>query len=68
MSQDETYGDQRTLQSMTHLYNVHIRVLLTLVLQELVDINEENGMQTLVLGYFAEGQGDHYICLQQIQT
>ena len=33
--------------------------------QESVDKNEENYLQTLVLGYFAEGQGLHYICLQQ---
>ena len=65
MSQDETFGDQITLQAIADLYSVHIGIVSTLGPQGSVDINEENGTQTLILGHFAEGQGDYHICLRQ---
>ena len=34
--------------------------------QAAVDINPGNTQQqTLILGHYAEGQGDHYVCLRQ---
>ena len=51
---------------IAHLYNVHICGESTpLSPRGLVDINEENDIQTLILSYFVEEQGDHYICLWQ---
>ena len=54
MSQDETYNDQITLQAIADLYNVHTHVVSTLGPQGSVDMNEENGTKTLILGHFAE--------------
>ena len=63
---DETYGDQITLNAVAHLYNVCIRVISSLGPQAAVDINPGNTQQqTLILGYYAEGQDDHYVCLLQ---
>lgn len=65
MSQDKRRSDQITLQGIiAHLYNVHICGELTPLSQRgLMDINEESGIKTLILSYFVEEQGDHYICL-----
>ena len=67
MSQDKRRSDQITLQGIiAHLYNEHICGESTpLSPRGLMDINEENGIQTLILSYFVEEQGDHYICLWQ---
>ena len=63
---DETYGDLITLNVVAHLYNVCIRVISSLGPQAAVDINPGNTQQqTLILGHYAEGQGDHYVCLRQ---
>ena len=59
-----TYGDHITLDATSRMYNVHIQVISSLGLQATVNINQENGQQTTVLRYYAEGQGDHYVCLR----
>ena len=66
MLSDKTYGVQITLNAMAHLYNVCIRVISSLGAQAAVDINPGNTQQqTLILGHYAESQGDHYVCLRQ---
>ena len=47
--------------------NVYIQVISSLGTQATVDIiNLENTQQqTLILGRYAEGHGDHYMCLRQ---
>ena len=49
------------------LNNVYIQVISSLGTQATVYIiNPENTQQqTLILGHYAEGQGDHYMCLRQ---
>ena len=59
-----TYGDHITLDATSRMYNVHIQVISSLGLQATVNINQENGQQTTVLRYYAEGHGDHYVCLR----
>ena len=51
---------------MAHLYNVCIQVISSLEPGAAVDINPGNTQQqTLILGHYTEGQGDHYVCLRQ---
>ena len=47
--------------------NVYIQLISSLGTQATVYIiNPENTQQqTLILGHYAEGQGDHYMCLRQ---
>ena len=56
-----TYGDHITLDLISQMYNVHIQVISLLGLQATININQQTGWQTMVLGHFVEGQGDH-IC------
>ena len=58
------YGDHSTLDAILRVYNVHGNVISSLSPQATVNINKERGRQTIVLGYYAEGQGDHYVCLR----
>ena len=56
-----TYGDHITLDLISQMYNVHIQVMSLLGLQATININQQTGWQTMVLGHFVKGQGDH-IC------
>ena len=58
------YGDHITLDAISRMYNVHIQVIHSLGLQVKVNISQENGRQTVVLGHYAQRQGDHYVCLK----
>ena len=61
-----TYGDHITLDAISQMYNVHIQVISSLGPQATANNNQENGRQTMVLGHYAEGQGDHYVCLKSM--
>ena len=41
-----------------------MQVISSLGPQATVNINQENGRQTMVLGHYTEEQGDHYVCLR----
>ena len=41
-----------------------MQVISSLGPQATVNINEENGRQTMVLGHYTKEQGDHYVCLR----
>ena len=60
------YGDHITLDTISRMYNVHIQVISSLAPQAAVNINQENGQQTMVFGLYAEGQGDQ--CLLKIHA
>ena len=59
-----TYGDHIILDAISRMYNVYIQVIFSLGRQATVNINQENGRQTIVLEHYTEGQGDHYVCLR----
>ena len=59
-----TFGDHVTLDAILRMYNVHIQAISSLGPQATVNINQENGIEAMVLGHYAEGQGDNYICLR----
>ena len=59
-----TYGDHIALDVISRMYNVHIQVMSSLGPQVTVNINQENGRQTVVLGHYAEEQRDHHVCLR----
>ena len=64
MQLNETYGDHITSDAISRMYNVRIQVISSLGPQAGVNINQENGQHTMVLGHYAEEQGDHYVCLR----
>ena len=54
---------------MAQLYNVCIRVISSLRRQAAVDINPGNTQQqTLILGHYAKGQGDHYMIIHNARA
>ena len=59
-----TYGDHIILDAISRMYNVYIQVISSLGPKATVNINQENGRQTIVLEHYTEGQGDHYVCLR----
>ena len=59
-----TCGGHIILDAISRIYNVYIQVISSLGPQATVSINQENGRQTIVLEHYAEGQGDHYVCLR----
>ena len=59
-----TYGDHIISDAISQIYNVYIQVISSLGPQATVNINQENGRQAIVLEHYAEGQGDHYVCLR----
>ena len=59
-----TYGDHITLDVISWMYDVHIQVISSLGPHAIVNIKQENGWQTIVLGHYSEGQGDHCVCLR----
>ena len=66
MNKDGTYGDHITLQVASNIFNIQITVHSSLR----VEANTIISLFTVVgvdlnLGHFAEGQGNHYVCLEE---
>ena len=62
-----TYGDHVTLQRMSELFRINCDVIstqgldFTIVISPNGHYNED--IPTIILGYFPEGMGEHYVCL-----
>ena len=67
MNIEGTYGDERTLTAFANTFNIEIEIVSTLGNDGRVSINPENSnpLGRITLGYFVEGQGNHYVCLQR---
>ena len=67
MDIERTYGDELTLRAFANIFNIEIEIVSTLGNGSWVSINPENSnpLGWFILGHFAEGQGDHYVCLQR---
>lgn len=68
MARDGTYGDEITLRAISNIFNVEITIVSTLGQEGRVEIFPENTIpfERVILGHFAEGQGDHYITLDEV--
>ena len=66
MNKDGTYGDQITLQAASNIFNVQITVHSSLGVEATTMISPftQVGVTNFNLGHFAEGQGEHYVCLE----
>ena len=64
---ESTYGDKLTLRPLSNIFNIEIEIVSTLGNDGRVSINPENSnpLGRITLGYFVEGQGHHYVCLQR---
>ena len=67
MDIEGTYGNELTLRAFANIFNIEIEIVSTLGNDGRVSINPENSnpLGRITLGHFAEGQGDHYVCLQK---
>ena len=68
MDIEVTYRGKLTLRAFANIFNVEIETVSTLLGNDgRVSMNSENSnlLGRITLGYFAEGQGDHYVCLQR---
>ena len=67
MDIEGTYADELTLRAFANIFNIEIEIVSTLGNDGRVSIKPENSnlLGRITLGYFAEGQGDHYVCLQR---
>ncbi|XP_049926648.1 uncharacterized protein LOC126406426 [Epinephelus moara] len=67
MAQHGTYGDHLTLQRASQIFNVQFLIVSTLGLDATSVISPSGGYfensPVLILGHFAEGQGEHYVSL-----
>lgn len=65
MNQGGTYGDHITLQAASNLFNVQIILHSSLGEEATVNVSPVTGaaVATFHLGHFAEGNGEHYVCL-----
>ena len=65
MACNGTYGDHLTLQAAADVFNIQIVVYSTLGTLATQTISPMNGspIATFYLGHFAEGAGEHYVCL-----
>ena len=65
MNKDGTYGDHITLQATSNIFNVQITVHSSLRVEATTMISPftEVGVTNFNLAHFAEGQGEHYMCL-----
>ena len=61
------YRDELSLGEFANISNVEIEVVSTLGNDDQISISPENSnpFGRITLGHFAEGQGDHYVCLQR---
>ena len=66
MNKDGTYGDHITLQAASNIFNIQITVHSSLAVEATPMISPftEVGVTNFNLGHFAEGQGEHYVCLE----
>ena len=67
MNIEGTYGDKLTLRPFANIFNIGIKIVLTLGNDGRVSINPENSnpLGRITLRHLAKGQGDHYVCLQR---
>lgn len=65
MARNGTHGDHLTLQAAADIFNIQIVVYSTLGATATLTISPTNGcpIATFYLGHFAEGAGEHYVCL-----
>ena len=65
MARNGTFGDHITLQAIANLFNVQLVIYSTLGTLATQTITPVNGcpIATFYLGHFAEGAGEHYVCL-----
>ena len=65
MARQGTYGDHLTLQAAVDVFQIDVVVYLTLGPSATQNISPTNGipLSTMYLGHFAEGAGEHYVCL-----
>jgi len=61
-----TYGDQITLQAASNLFNVQLTIHPSLGVEGNTIISPFTGVPVanFHLGHFAEGEGEHYVCLE----
>ena len=66
MIEEGTYGDQITLQAASNLFNVQLTIHSSLGLEGNTIISLFTGVPVanFHLGHFAEGEGEHYVCLE----
>ncbi|KAL9959957.1 hypothetical protein ACROYT_G033336 [Oculina patagonica] len=66
MSQDGEYGDHLTLQAAADIFNIEIVVVSSLGPDATVVISPTSSIPvaTIQLGHFAEGDGEHYVCVE----
>ena len=66
MNKEGTYGDHITLQAASNIFNVQITVhsSLSVVTNTVIQPFTGAGVAHFNLGHFAEGQGEHYVCLE----
>ena len=69
MIKDGTYGDHITLQAAANIFNVQFTVHSSLGVEANTVISSfgHNGVANFNLGHFAEGQREHYVCLEVAQ-
>ena len=67
MDIEGTYGDELTLRAFANIFNIEIEIVSTLGNDGRVSTSPENSnpLGRLTLVHLAEGQGDHYVCLQR---
>ena len=64
-----THSDHITLDSISRINNVHIQIISSLGLQVTVNMNQENGWHTMVLGHYAECRRARWpLCLLKIHA
>lgn len=68
MAEDGTYGDEITLHAISNMFDVQITIVSSLGQEGRVEILPENTIPfgRIILGHFAEGHGDHYIALEEL--
>ena len=69
MDTEGTYGDEITLRVFANFVNIELNIISTLGNEGFVSILPENSEPygRIILEHFAEGQGNHYVCLNGIE-